>query len=85
MIFQPFLRENKEGIIFGKLVIGRRRSWSSVTVTLLRISVRWQFKNSDGNSGNGVPAIFEQDLIESLDPGQFNAESTLFIEMNMFE
>ena len=33
--------------------------------------------NSGGNSGNGGPVSLEQDLIESLAPGQFTAEFTL--------
>ena len=33
--------------------------------------------NSGGNSGNEGPASLEQDLIESLAPGQFTAELTL--------
>ena len=33
--------------------------------------------NFGGNSGNEGPASLEQDLIESLAPGQFTAESTL--------
>ena len=33
--------------------------------------------NSNNSGGNGGPASLEQDLIESLAPGQFTAESTL--------
>ena len=45
----------------------------------LRQSVNSPSPNSgnSNNSGNGGPASLEQDLIESLAPGQFTAEFTL--------
>ena len=79
MIINLMGLKNREFVI-GKLVIGPTRSCSSLTVTVLRIPVRiiWNSPNNSGrNSGNGGPASLEQDLIESLAPGQFTAESTL--------
>ena len=81
----PKKEKRKKGWIKTKMSSSKMKRFVSIkgVIDNLRQSVNspspnsGNSNNSGGNSGNEGPASLEQDLIESLAPGQFTAELTL--------